>query len=167
MSYGDFKRILAQIEELIIPHQILVGHKVISAPEILVIIIRFLATGESFRPLSFQFRMSDKIISHIVQEVCNTIIKVLVPRFLKTPSSEKEWKSVTAEFKQCWNFPQLLVAIDDKHDVVKQTRKGGSYYYNYYHMHAIVFMAKAGPNYECLYVDVGPNGRINDGEVWK
>ena len=27
-------------------------------------------------------------------------------------------------------------------------------------------MAVAGPNYKCIYVDVGTNGRISDGGVW-
>ena len=27
-------------------------------------------------------------------------------------------------------------------------------------------MAIAGPSYECLYVDVGTNGRVIDGGVW-
>ena len=27
-------------------------------------------------------------------------------------------------------------------------------------------MAIAGPDYECLYADVGTNGRISDGGVW-
>ena len=29
-----------------------------------------------------------------------------------------------------------------------------------------IIMAIAGPSYECLYVDVGANGRVNDGGVW-
>ena len=27
-------------------------------------------------------------------------------------------------------------------------------------------MAIAGPNYECLYADVGSNGRMNDAGIW-
>eukprot|EP00112_Aurelia_sp_Birch-Aquarium-sp1_P012113 Seg2545.3 transcript_id=Seg2545.3/GoldUCD/mRNA.D3Y31 product="hypothetical protein" protein_id=Seg2545.3/GoldUCD/D3Y31 len=42
----------------------------------------------------------------------------------------------------------------------------GSKYYNYKHTHSIVLLAVAGPNYECLYADVGTNGRVSDGGVW-
>ena len=28
-------------------------------------------------------------------------------------------------------------------------------------------MAVAGPNYECLFADVGTNGRVADGGLWK
>ena len=42
----------------------------------------------------------------------------------------------------------------------------GSYYYNYKHTHSIILLAIAGPEYECLYADVGSNGRVNDSGVW-
>ena len=29
-----------------------------------------------------------------------------------------------------------------------------------------MLMAIPGPSYECLYADVGTNGRVNDGGVW-
>ena len=43
----------------------------------------------------------------------------------------------------------------------------GFFYYNYKHTHSIILMAIAGPEYECLYVDVGSNGRVNDSGIWK
>ena len=33
-------------------------------------------------------------------------------------------------------------------------------------MHSIILMAIAGPDYECLYADVGSNGRVNDSGIW-
>lgn len=33
-------------------------------------------------------------------------------------------------------------------------------------IHFIILKAIARPNYECLWPDVGCNGRNNDGEVW-
>ena len=43
---------------------------------------------------------------------------------------------------------------------------GGSFYYNYKHTHSIILMTIAGPEYECLYADVGSNGRVNDSGIW-
>ena len=48
----------------------------------------FLATGETFRSLSFQFRISRAAISYIVQEVCQAIEKRLAPKFLAFPSQK-------------------------------------------------------------------------------
>ena len=42
----------------------------------------------------------------------------------------------------------------------------GSYYYNYKHTHSIILLAIAGPEYECLYADIGSNDRVNDSGVW-
>eukprot|EP00112_Aurelia_sp_Birch-Aquarium-sp1_P020473 Seg529.1 transcript_id=Seg529.1/GoldUCD/mRNA.D3Y31 product="Protein ALP1-like" protein_id=Seg529.1/GoldUCD/D3Y31 len=42
----------------------------------------------------------------------------------------------------------------------------GSHYYNYKHTHSIVLLAVAGPDYECVYADIGTNGRVSDGGVW-
>ena len=42
----------------------------------------------------------------------------------------------------------------------------GSKYYNYKHTHSVVLMAIAGPDYECIYADVGTNGHVSDGGIW-
>ena len=44
--------------------------------------------------------------------------------------------------------------------------EAGSYFYNYKHTHSIVLLAVAGPDYECIYADVGTNGRVSHGGVW-
>ena len=86
MSYEDFLYILNLIEKDITPKQILGGHKVINAKSRLILAIRFLATGESYRSLGFQFRISTPAISYIVNDVCSAISKNLAPLFLKFPS---------------------------------------------------------------------------------
>eukprot|EP00795_Rhopilema_esculentum_P005764 gene5764-11043_t len=48
----------------------------------------------------------------------------------------------------------------------KQPPDAGSHYYNYKHTHSIVLLAVAGPDYECVYADIGTNGRVSDGGVW-
>ena len=53
-----------------------------------------------------------------------------------------------------------------KHIVIQKPMHGGSFYYNYKHSHSVILLAIAGPDYECLYADVGKNGRVNDGGVW-
>ena len=57
MSYDDFQTLLRYVEKDITPCQVSGGHKVITAAERLTLTIRFLATGESYRSLSFQFRI--------------------------------------------------------------------------------------------------------------
>ena len=33
----------------------------------------------------------------------------------------------------------------------------GSYYFNYKHTHSVVLLAVVGPDYECIYADIGTN----------
>ena len=166
MTYDDFTEILRVIEPDITPQQVNGGHKVIRAAERLTLAIRFLATGETYRSLSFQFRISKSAISYIVNEVCQAIIKNLGPVYLKVPSTNEEWLEIASKFEERWNYPNCIGAIDGKHIVMQPPPNAGSHYYNYKHTHSIVLMAVAGPDYECIYVDVGTNGRVSDGGVW-
>ena len=86
--------------------------------------------------------------------------------FVKTPSSEQEWLEISKKFETRWNYPHALGGIDGKHVTIRKPRNAGSYYYNCKHTHSIILLAIAGPEYECLYADVGYNGRVNDSGVW-
>ena len=117
MSYGDFKEIPSKNEKA--SHQTAGGHKVITANEQSVVMLPFLAAGESFASLSFQFKISDNRISYVVLKVFDTIMKVLVPSFLKTSS---------LEFENYCKFRNILGVIDKKHAVIQQPENGGLHY---------------------------------------
>ena len=166
MNYGDFCEILLKIEPFITPQELLGGAKVVKAPERLTLAIRFMATGETFRSLSFQFRISIAAISYMIREVCQALKEHFMPNHVSIPSSTEGLLEVAKKFEEKWNYPHCLCAIDGKHVVMQYPAKVGSYYYNYKNTHSIVLMAVAGPDYECLYADVGTNGRVSDGGVW-
>ncbi|XP_046856153.1 protein ANTAGONIST OF LIKE HETEROCHROMATIN PROTEIN 1-like [Xenia sp. Carnegie-2017] len=166
MSYDNFQTLLRYIEKDITPCQVSGGHKVITAAERLTLTIRFLATGESYRSLSFQFRISRSAISYIVKNVCDAINDHVQPDYMKVPSKKREWLHIAKKFNEKWQYPHCLGAIDGKHVVVQQPPNSGSYFYNYKHTHSIVVLAVAGPDYECLYADIGTNGRVSDGGIW-
>lgn len=60
--------------------------------------IRFLATGETYRSLKFQFRISRAAISYIFTEVCEAIEKNLGPKYLKFPTTHKECVNIGSQF---------------------------------------------------------------------
>ncbi len=41
----------------------------------------------------------------------------------------------------------------------------GSHYFDYKDHHSIMLLAVFGPNYECLWADIGTNGRAPDGAI--
>ena len=92
MKYSSFEFLLANIERDIFPMELAKGGlKPISTAECLTLTLRFLATGESFRSLSFQFCISKSVISYIVQEGCRVTIANLACTYLKVPSTRSEW----------------------------------------------------------------------------
>ena len=76
MDVGDFEFILGKISHLISPHQMsnFGGHLPIMPDERLALTLRYIATGESFQSLSFQFRISLNAVSYIIKGSCNALM---------------------------------------------------------------------------------------------
>ena len=86
--------------------------KPISAEVRLAVCLRFLALGDGFRSLSQQFRIGLSTTRGIVKETCKAIVRALQQQYLYTPTSRDEWLAIAHEFKEKWNFPHVLGAID-------------------------------------------------------
>ena len=121
MNYDTFKFILKEIEQDITPIALMSGGlKTISPGERLTLTLRYLATGESHRSLSFQFRISRRTISYIIQEVCRAIIKNLSGIYLRIPDTPERWNNIAEQFSLRWNFPNAIGAIDGKHITIQK-----------------------------------------------
>ena len=105
MSLEDFERVLGYIQPVITPKEIIGGTCPILADERLALTLRYLATGESFRSLSFQFRISKAAVSYIVAGCCDAIVDKMVPTFIHLPSSTDEWLKISNRFVL---FPHAL-----------------------------------------------------------
>lgn len=71
------------------------------------------------------------------------------------------------EYERKWNFPHCLGALDGKHVVLQKPVHSGSEFMNYKSTFSIVLFALVDANYNLLFVDVGCQGRISDGGVFK
>lgn len=160
-----FKELLSSIEDTI-KKQNTQFRQSISAEKRLAITLRYLASGNTYRDLMFATRIHESTISLIVPEVCEAIVKTLMPEYIKMPATVSEWKKVTKGFETLWNFPMCIGSLDGKHVEFQAPRSVGSYYYNYKGAHSIVLLALVDAYYKFLYVDVGINGRISDGGVF-
>lgn len=83
------------------------------------------------------------------------------------PATSDDWKYVEYGFRNRWNFPGCVGALDGKHIVIRAPPATGSDFYNYKNSFSIVLMALADSDYCFLYVDVGAKGRGSDGGVFQ
>ncbi|XP_039281931.1 protein ANTAGONIST OF LIKE HETEROCHROMATIN PROTEIN 1-like [Nilaparvata lugens] len=139
----------------------------ISPHERLTATLRFLATGRSYKDLEFTTIISKQLLSEIIPETCEAIYKVLKKDYLKVPSTKEEWELVQRKFEVQWNFPNCIGAIDGKHVQIKCPAESGSIYYNYKGTFSIILFALVDAEYNFLYIDVGANGKSNDGAVFQ
>ena len=135
--------------------------------ERLAVTLRFLATGESFSSLQYQFRISQSTLCTIIPEVCDSIYKVLKEDHFNCPKSSDEWLAISKMFEDRWQLPNCIGAADGKHVRILHPKHSGSEFYNYKGYYSIVLMAVVDADYKFTYADVGCQGRISDGGVLK
>lgn len=83
------------------------------------------------------------------------------------PSSSDEWEIIAKRFEQLWHYPNCIGSMDGKHVVIQSPINSGTEYFNYKHFFSIVLFALVDADYNFLFVDIGCQGRISDGGVFK
>ena len=76
-------------------------------------------------------------------------------------------KRIQEAFKAKWNFPSCCGAIDGKHCQIKRSDNSCSECYNYKGTYSIILFALIDEDYRFVCIDVGSNGRFNDGAVFR
>jgi len=94
-----------------------------------VICLRFLSTGDSYRTIAFNFRIGVSTVHYAVVRVCDAIWKVLHKEQLPLPTTDM-WLANASKFELLWNFPHSAGAVDGKHIVMQAPPNSGSTYYN-------------------------------------
>lgn len=97
----------------------------------------------------------------------NPCIIRIIYFFLQIPKTAEEWLEVAKQFEDIWNFPHCLGALDGKHVVLQAPVNTGSEFFNYKSTFSIVLFALVDAHYNFLYVDIGGQGRISDGGIFK
>lgn len=83
------------------------------------------------------------------------------------PQTEYEWENVAEQFYLKWDFPNCLGALDGRHIKFRPPHSSGSYFFNYKGNHSIVLLGLVDAQYKFFYVNVGVNGHISDGGVFR
>jgi hypothetical protein len=83
------------------------------------------------------------------------------------PPKIEHWVKLAKTFKELWNFPSCLGAIDGKHISIQCPPNADSEYYNYKGFHSIVLQAVVDANAKFIAVDIGDYGRNSDSGIFK
>lgn len=130
-----------------------------------IFIYRYLASGDSYKSIGYSYRMSDRTVSNIVNEVSIAIWNTMQTLYLPQPTMEM-WKLIAKVFEQIWQFPHCVGALDGKHILIKKPPNSGSSFYNYKHTFSVVLMALVDAHYKFISVDIGSMGRHSDSKIF-
>ena len=130
------------------------------------ITLRYLASGDSYKSLQYDFRVANNTIAGIIPQVCDAIIAEFMDECIVCPSTPHEWLRVEETFRLKWHVPHALGAIDGKHVAIKCPAKTGTRYYNYKGFYSIIMLALVDADYKYLWLDVGANGGCSDAQIF-
>ncbi|XP_046862566.1 uncharacterized protein LOC124456074 [Xenia sp. Carnegie-2017] len=141
--------------------------ELISVDQRLFVTLRYLATGDAHTTIAANYRKSSTTVGRIIYETCNALLdKLKEMGFMKTPCTESDWKKVSKDFEDRWNFPNMLGAIGGKHEQMFAPAGQTSSSFNYKKTHSIVLFGVSDANYKFTLVDIGDSGRQSDGSVY-
>jgi len=124
--------------------------------------LRYLATGISYRALSYSFRVAHNTISLFIPEVCQAIVEEYQPEVFNPPTTQAGWLRLAERFQDRWNLPHACGALDGKHVAIRKPKDSGTLYYNYKGFFSIVLLALVDADYRFVWADIGANGAASD-----
>lgn len=128
--------------------------------------LRFLATGQNYGHVGYDFRVSLSAVCRFIPLVCDAIVQEYQDEVLKLPTTSAEWKKIAEHFWQRWNFPHTIGAIDGKHVAIRAPRNCGSEYFCYKKFYSIILLGVVDADYKFIYVDIGAPGAASDAGVF-
>ncbi|XP_069752287.1 putative nuclease HARBI1 [Narcine bancroftii] len=131
------------------------------------ITLRFLATGNFNKSLSYGFHVAPNTIISIVPELCQAIYDEYHEEAIKCPSTPEEWKEVAKGFYEKWNFHHVRGVLDGKHVRILEPPGSGSVYHNYKGYFSIIILALVDADYKFMYFNVGTPGADSNAGIFR
>lgn len=107
LNRQQFDFVLGKVEHLITKDNTAFRDS-ISAEQRLMVTLRYLATGSSMSQLHYDWCISVASLSAIIPETCRAIYTALRNDYLRTPTTEQEWTTISSKLEENWNFPNAI-----------------------------------------------------------
>lgn len=165
MSVSSFDELLQRVSQRIQRHD-MSSQESVPPVERLMVTLQYLATGESFASLHYQFRLRKSTVALIVQDTCQALWELLHDEFIPHPSTQ-QWNIIAEKFFAVTKFPNCIGALGSKHIRIKKPHNAGSQYYNYRKYFSSILMAIADSQHRFVAVDIGAYGQANESRAFK
>ena len=93
-------------------------------------------------------------------------MKEVQQEYLVCPTDPEDWKKIEERFRNRWNVPHAVGALDGKHIAIKKPKKSGSEYSNYKGYFSLVHFALVNADYKFLWVNTGASGSSSDAQIF-
>ena len=102
----------------------------------------------------------------VYPQVCKAILKEFQQEYLVCPTDPEDWKKIEERFRNRWNVPHAVSALDGKHIAIKKPKKSGTEYFNYKDYFSLVLLVLVDADYKFLWVNVGISGSSSDAQIF-
>ena len=139
--------------------------KAISVERRVAITLWCMATAAEYRTIGHLFGVARCTVCVIVHETINAIVDVLLSTYIRFPCGEALVNAVKG-FKEKWNLPQCVGAIDGSHIPVRPPELNHTDYYNRKGWYSVIIQAVVDSDYLFRNVNVGWPGSVHDSRVF-
>ena len=162
------KQVFGEILEMIYPSLLrasCVGDSIEPSKK-LALTLRFFATGDSFGTLAHLFRVGLSTVRVIIADVSEAIsAHPELNKLVQFPSTEEEFYSISKDFFDMFQFPNVVGAVDDTHIKIVKPGTDPASYFDYKKNYSIHLQAVCDSKTRVLFYYIGAPGKNNDGGV--
>ncbi|XP_022201746.2 uncharacterized protein LOC111058518 [Nilaparvata lugens] len=131
----------------------------------LAVCLRYLVSGERYKTIALNYRIGDRTVSNIVNEVCAALWTHLQPIYMPEPDIEL-WKKIASDYESKWSFCNCLGAIGGKRIITIQ-KVGISSATNDRESPHVILVAAVDAHYRFTFIDIMSAERFNDENVFE
>ena len=126
-----------------------------------------LADTAQYRTIANLFGVGKSTVCGIVKEVCQAIIDILLPRYIRLPQGREEIQEKIDGMRRRAGFPQAVAALDGCHIAIIALGDSPEDFINRKGFHSMLLQALVDSSYLFLDICVGWPGRVHISRLFK